>query len=96
MNSADIEKRIAALERLFHDAPVVLHMPDGETHTISGSAKHFFALVEAARLDACDAELAAELEWLRDCVRIEQPAHLFEILQVRLAGAVPRGEVNPN
>jgi hypothetical protein len=96
MRLSDLTTRLEALEKLFNNVPVVLHMPDGETHTISGSAKHFFALVEAARLDACDAELAAELEWLRDCVRIEQPAHLFEILQVQLAGAVPRGEVNPN
>jgi hypothetical protein len=95
MNSADIEKRIAALERLFHDAPVVLHMPDGETHTISGSARHFFALLEATNSDPCDAELAAELEWLRDCERIEEPAHLFQVLQVMLAGPVERGEINP-
>ena len=95
MRLSDLTTRLEALEKLFNNVPVVLHMPDGETHTISGSAKHFFALLEATNSDPCDAELAAELEWLRDCERIEEPAHLFQVLQVMLAGPVERGEINP-
>ena len=95
MRLSDLTTRLEALEKLFNNVPVVLHMPDGETHTISGSAKHFFALLEATNSDSCDAEFAAELEWLRDCERIEEPAHLFQVLQVMLAGPVERGEINP-
>ena len=83
-----LEKRIAALEARLKRDPVVLVMADGTRHVINGSTKHFFALYEAGgrreygRLEGepipeIRPSYETELDWIRDCVDIEEPASLF-------------------
>ena len=86
-----LEKRIAALEARLKRDPVVLVMADGTRHIINGSTKHFFALYEAsghreyAGLRVSPSRrfglrMKRNSDWIRDCVDIEEPANLFQLI----------------
>jgi hypothetical protein len=99
MNS--LGKRIAALEARMGVDPVILHFADGSQRTIRGGYKHWVALNEADtdRYAAQDAgrpitknSLQDELDAIRDAVRIEECAGMFNLLQVMLQGPVSRGQ----
>jgi hypothetical protein len=94
-----LEKRIAALEARTGADPVILHFADGSQRTIRGSYKHWAALNEAStdRHAAQGAghptptnSLQGELDAIRDAVRIEEYAGMFNLLQVMLQGPVSR------
>jgi hypothetical protein len=100
----DIEKRIRELEgRIGLNCTCTLHLRGGIRHTISGSARHFYQLADAA--DAFmlaqragepipESALIEELTWIRDAWQIDSKNHLFEILRAQLVGPVPRGQIN--
>ena len=87
---ANIAARLTALEAKSKETDrVTLHMADGTVHTISGSIKHWRDLFQAqSERDHAKQHgeplqpnpLYHELDWLRDAVRIDEYAHMFELL----------------
>jgi hypothetical protein len=99
-----IEKRIAVLEAKFQREPVILHFADGSQRTIRGDMKHWLALnaaaseryqAEAKGLPAPDNPLSNELDAVKNSVRIDEPAQMFNLLWAMLQGGMPPGSVNP-
>ena len=106
MKNANMEKRIASLEnRIGANTTATLHLEGGIAHRISASPSHFFALLDAAREQETsdrtgqampESDLSRELDWIRKAVRIDEDAHLIELLAALLAGPVKHGEINPD
>ena len=99
-----IAKRIAALEAQFKTEPVILHFADGSQRTIRGDIKHWLALnaaaseryqAEAKGLTVPENPLSNELDAVRNSIRIDEPAQMFNLLWAMLQGPMPRGSVNP-
>jgi hypothetical protein len=100
----DIEKRIAALEAKFQREPVILHFADGSQRTIRGDIRHWLALnaaaseryqAEAKGLPVPENPLSNELDAVKNSIRIDEPAQMFNLLWAMLAGPTERGAVNP-
>lgn len=75
---ADIQKRIATLEGRFSRGPIVLHLANGSERRIRGDVQHWISLCRA--MSDSTRHLADELEAIRDSVRIDEPAGLFNLL----------------
>jgi hypothetical protein len=105
MKNTNMLNRIAALEKhVGADAVATLHLEGGVVHTISAAPKHLFALFDAATAQekaklageaVPDSDLSRELDWIRRAERIDENAHLIELLAALLAGPVS-GEINPD
>jgi hypothetical protein len=100
----NFEKRIAALEAKFQREPVILHFADGSQRTIRGDIRHWFTLnaaaseryqAEAAGLPVPENPLSNELDAVKNSIRIDEPAQMFNLLWAMLQGPMPRGSVNP-
>ncbi|MGB8478180.1 MAG: hypothetical protein WCE63_04980 [Acidobacteriaceae bacterium] len=100
----EFESRVERLEEhLGTNAVATLHLDGGVVHRISGSARHYFELMNQADAQRAAqlagesmpvSDLDEELDWIRSAHAIDEDGHLIELLQVQLHGPVARGVVN--
>jgi hypothetical protein len=83
---ANLQKRLTALRAAVGGgSPIVLHLPDGSTHNIVGTMRHYHKL--CALMDGeTESPLSCELDWLRSAIKIDESAHLYELLAAILRG----------
>jgi hypothetical protein len=90
---SDLKKRINALELALGKDPIVVHLPNGTQRTISPKVEHYFELYEAcmvrgrARFKGQPIPknpLDSELDAVRDAIRIDEPARLYDMLSALL------------
>jgi hypothetical protein len=97
----DFKRRIEALEAKFVREPVTIHLPDGSQRVIRGDNRHYFELMNAGFEMVDDAghfrpniahPLCSELEAVRNAIRFDEPAGMFNLLWAMLQDAVRPGK----
>ncbi|MGA3345269.1 MAG: hypothetical protein ABSC76_10410 [Terracidiphilus sp.] len=84
--NANLERRLAALKAQIGGNPVVLLMADGTQRTIRGDIRNYFRL--AALLDGEPESYIddAELNALKNAVRIDEEGQRYGLLGIMLQG----------
>jgi hypothetical protein len=83
-----LRHRIERLERQLGGDAIVLHMQDGSTLQLCGSARHYHRLTALLDSKEDSSPLHGQLQMIRDCIAIDEGGrHVYELLACLLRGA---------